>query len=386
MDMVLWLRKTFIRDYERLDDPLVRSRHGTLSSWIGIFLNLILVGLKLSSAFLLASANHWIFSMALIGDALNNFFDFSSSIIALIGFQMARKPADKEHPYGHGRAEYIAGMLIGVAILVSAGMLAFRSVQSIVHQDEVSTDIFAFLALALTLPLKGLQSYINFSLGKTLSSPTLTAVGRDAIIDVALSTSLLIGFFLAKVLSFPNLDGYLGAVVSLFLCYAGIRALKEATDPLLGEAPSATLQREVEEIVLGFEEVHGVHDFLCHSYGENVRFLSFHVELDGSLSLKKAHDLLEAIEEKVSERTHSSVVVHPDPIDSEVLLKYEDKVTAILAPYQLTYHDLHLSEGTLNLEVLLPFGFKEEDKKKIEADLRSLSENVHVVFDHPYAE
>ena len=388
MAMVTWLRKTFIRDYQNLADARVRSAHGVLSSWIGIFLNAILVGLKLTSALLLASSNAWVFSMALLGDALNNFFDFSSSIIALIGFRLSKKPADKEHPYGHGRAEYIAGMLIGVAIIVSASMLLFRSVQSVIETEEVRYDLFAFLALAMTLPLKGFQSYLNFSLGKKLSSPTLFAVGRDALIDVALSTSMLIGLLVSYLAHLPSLDGYLGIAVSAFLAYAGIKAMKEAADPLLGAPLSSELQKQVEDIALKEEHVRGVHDFLCHSYGENVRFLSFHVEIDQDLSLKEAHEIIDRIEEKVAEATQSSVVAHADPIDidDDRLSTYKEKVEGILQPHGLSFHDLHFKEGVLYVDILLPFDFKEEEREKVLEELKSLDVKVSTTFDHPYSD
>lgn len=392
MNMVTLLRRAFIRDYQNIEDPDIRAAHGAMSSWLGIFLNAILVGLKTTSALLLAASGGWVFSLALLGDALNNLFDFSSCLISLIGFRITRKPADKEHPYGHGRAEYIAGMLIGVAIIVSAALLLVRSIQGIVEQEQVAYDLFAYIALGATLPLKGLQSYVNFSLGKTLRSPTLRAVGFDAVIDVLLSSTLLIGALISHFLQIGSLDSYLGAAVSLFLFVAGGRALKEASDPLLGAALPSELQHQVEEIALADPRVQGVHDFLCHSYGEGVRFLSFHVELDESYSLKQAHEIIDSIEEKVQKATHSSVVVHADPVrlHDGKLDAYKAKIEEVLSHYGegLSFHDLHFKrqggKQVLCFDVLLPFGFKGE--AEIKRELGSLNVPFEVTFDHPYSD
>ena len=390
--MVLWLRKAFIRDYDNLNDPKVRSAHGKLSSWLGIVLNAILVSLKLSSAFYLAAMGGWVFSLALVGDAVNNLFDFTSSILSLVGFAITSKPADSEHPYGHGRAEYIAGMLIGVAIIASGGMLLFRSAQGILLAEEVSYDLFAYIALSATLPIKGIQCYVNMRLGKLLHSPTLKAVGMDALFDVALSTLLLLGAAISAWTKLGSLDAYLGALVSLFLIYAGARALKEAGDPLLGETLPAELEAQVKEIVFADPRVKGVHDFLCHSYGEGVRYISFHMELDGSLSLQKAHEIVDEMEEKVALRTHSEVLIHPDPVDlnNPELHHVEVEIEAVLQRFpEVSFHDLHVKEvegkETYCFDVLLPFGYEEEKMAELKRELGSLSVATLVHYDHPYS-
>lgn len=383
--MLTLLRKAFIRDYAALDDAEVRAKHGILCSVLGILLNAILVFLKLFAALYAAAANGWVLSFALIGDTLNNAFDIGSSVASLVGFRLSRKPADKGHPYGHARAEYIAGVVIGTAILFSAGTLLVESIQSIVGNAEISYGAFAYIALGATLPIKALQAYLNYAMGKLLHSPTLKGVARDALSDIILSSLLLIGAILSTVFSWPYLDGYLGAFVSLFLIYSGIRALIEAASPLLGEPMKKALEEEIAAYVREYPEVRGVHDILCHQYGPSVAFLTLHVEVDPSLSLMEAHEIASRIEEGLSSRLHSSVLVHVDPYDSHAELR--EKVEGILSSLdsRISCHDLHVENDKLTLDVLLPFDL-DAKQGEIKRELGSLGYEVDVVFDHPYSD
>lgn len=385
--MVNFLRRVFIRDYQNLEDPKVRASHGVMSAVIGLFLNAVLFTLKFLSAILLLLSSGGILSMALLGDALNNGFDFLSSLISLIGFQISKKPADEDHPYGHGRSEYIAGMLVGVAIIVSAALLIYRSVQGIIGNEQISYDLFAFIALGATLPIKGLQAYLNFSLGKTLNSPTLKGVAFDATHDIILSSLLLTFALLSTYLSWPSLDNYLGIGTSCFLIFSGVEIIKESSSPLLGSPIDPELRESVEKMVLEDRRVHGVHDFICHTYGASTRYISFHVELDDSISLKAAHDIIDELEVKVSSLTHSSVLIHPDPIPvhDQKLDAYREKVTEILSSIdpEITFHDLHFKKETLHMDILLPFK-KAGLKRKITEKLHLLGIPLSLTFDHPY--
>lgn len=383
--MLLILRKAFIEDYQNLANGKVRAAHGVLCSVLGIVLNAILVFLKLFAALFLASRNGWILSFALIGDTLNNSFDIGSSVASLIGFSLAKKPADKGHPYGHARAEYVAGVVIGTAILFSAATLLVESIQSIANNASLTYDLLSYIALGATIPIKGLQSYLNFAMGKLLNSPTLKGVGRDALTDMILSTLLLVGAILSTTFHWPFLDGYLGCFVALFLIYAGIRAFVEAASPLLGEPMKRSFVEEIEAYALSFGRVYGVHDVLCHQYGESVRFLTLHIEVEPSLSLIEAHELADLIEHGLGEKYHVSALVHVDPVDEHQDLR--EKATRLLQNVdpRISCHDLHLEDEVLHLDVLLPFDLdaKQEEIKK---ELGSLGYQVDVVFDHPFAD
>ena len=391
--MVIWLRKTFIKNYQDIDDPNVRANHGVLSSILGLLLNAVLFGLKFTSALLLMLSTSGVLSLALLGDSLNNLFDFASSFIALLGFHIAKKPADKEHPYGHGRAEYVAGLMIGVVIIVSAVLLAYRSIQGIIHGDTTNYDLFAYIALASTLPIKGIQAYVNFSLGKTLRSPTLRGVGIDALVDICLSSLLLLFAILSKANGWTTLDNYLGLLVSAFLTYAGIEVLRETSGPLLGAPMDRKTQKEAESIILSFPGVYGVHDIIFHNYGEGFSYLSFHVELDGELNLKEAHDILDELEKRVGKATHSVAIAHPDPIDihDERLTEFKRRIPLLLKELDegLSCHDVHFTDerkDSLTLDILVPFEAKEGIKTEIEDKLKELGVKLIINFDHPYSE
>ena len=391
MGMLTLLRKTFIRDYDQIASPEVRAKHGVFSSILGLFLNAILVTLKLLSAILLALGNSGLLSMALLGDALNNLFDFASSIIALIGFKLSRKPADKDHPYGHGRAEYIAGILIGVAIVASAVILIYRSIQGIIKNEAVSYDVLAYIVLALTLPIKGLQFYVNHGFGKLLHSPALIAVSRDSLSDIVLSSLLLLFALLSHAFSWGSLDNYLGIFVSLFLFYNGFKAFKEASDPLLGAPIDVELQEQIEAIAKTDPRVLGIHDFIVHSYGESVRYISFHAELNEELSLKDAHDIIDALEEKIEEQTLAHVVIHPDPVShNHELEELKSRVALLLQEVdgRLDFHDAHLQDNngikTLHIDVLLPFDAEPSLSEKVSESLSKLGFPTKVTFDHPF--
>ena len=383
--MLSFLRKAFIKDYENLGEGEVRAAHGVLCSIAGIILNAILVFLKLFAALFLASRNGWVLSFALIGDTLNNSFDIGSSVASLIGFRLSRKPADQGHPYGHARAEYLAGVVIGTAILFSAGTLIVESIQSIAGNAALSYDLLAYIALGATIPIKGLQSYLNYAMGSLLRSPTLKGVARDSLTDMVLSTLLLIGAILSTTFAWPFLDGYLGCFVGLFLCYAGIRALIDSASPLLGEPMKKSFVEEVEAYVRRFPEVYGVHDVLCHQYGESVRFLTLHIEVDPGLSLKDAHETADHIERGLNERFHASSLVHVDPYDGDIVLR--EQVAMILKGLdpRISCHDLHLENDVLHLDVLLPFGL-DGKQDEIKRELSSLGYELDVVFDHPYSD
>lgn len=386
MGMVLTLlRKAFIKDYQNIDDAEVRAKHGVLCSALGIILNAILVLLKLFAAIVLAMNNGYVLSLALLGDTINNAFDIGSSVASLIGFRLSRKPADKGHPYGHARAEYVAGVVIGTAILFSAGTLLVESIRSIANNASLSYDLFAYLALGATIPIKGLQAYLNFAMGSLLRSPTLKGVGRDALTDMILSSLLLIGAILSTTFHWPFLDGYLGSFVALFLIYAGVRALIEGASPLLGEPMEKSFEEEIRAYIAKESDILGVHDIVCHQYGESVRFLTLHIEVDPSLTLLQAHETADRIEAGLSKQFHASVMVHVDPYDDHAELR--EKARALLQNIdpRLTCHDLHVEDQILHLDVLLPFDL-DQKQEQIKRELSSLGYEVQVVFDHPYSD
>ena len=391
--MVTLLRRLFIRDYADVENQSVRVAHGRLSALLGLILNSILVGLKLSSAILLAKENAWVFSMALLGDAMNNFFDFAGNLATLFGFHASSKPADEDHPYGHQRAEYLATLFIGIVIAASAILLLYHSIDGLVAGRQVDYDTLTLIALGATLPIKGIQCYVNFGLGKAIHSSTLKSVAIDALLDIIVSTTLFTVALISRFVPMGSADGWLGIFLAAVLGYGAFKVLREATSELLGARMDPKFYEKARALALEEEGVLGVHDLICHSYGEASRYLYLHAEVDASLSLMEAHGIADALERKLSNALHCPVSIHVDPVDADdaELSALKAKVHAILAKYPYTHaHDIHFHEEdgrrVLAIEVAVPYGFDEGKQEEMKKELSSLYGDVEATFEHPYGD
>ena len=390
--MVTFLRKLFIKNYQNVKDEKVREKHGVLASIIGIVFNTILFVIKLLIGIFTAS-------MSIISDALNNMTDFGSSIVSLLGFKLAGKDADKEHPYGHQRIEYITGMITSFIIILVAGLLIYNSVLTLVNQDSsTSYSIRAFVILGISIVLKLILGFIYSGLGKAINSVALKANRQDSFND-AISTSIVL---IASIIQYFFvdlwwLDSSISILVALFILYSGIKMVKETASPLIGEVPDFNLIQKIVKDIKSYDGVLDVHDVMFHSYGPTKTFMMCHVEVDGYKDMFKSHDLIDNIEKEISSKYKILLTIHMDPVDTrseEIPKLYEIiKKTLQNLDKNLSFHDLRVVSGPTHTNVIfdvaIPIGVKENKltiTKTLRAEIKKYDSKYNLVinFDDNY--
>ena len=373
--MIKFLRHLFIKDYDNVANENVRAAHGRLAAWFGIFSNFVLVALKLGIAFYLGSiafsastvADKTFLSflpVALVADAINNLSDMASSIVTLVGFKFAAKPADKEHPFGHERIEYIAGLVVSTIVIILAVELFRSSVDKIVSKATTSYDLLTIIILGVSVLIKLLQGYFNFGMGKAIDSPALKATSLDSLTDSMATFFIMVSGILSLTMKWDFLDGYMGIMVSLFVVYSGIKMIKETADPLIGEAADQEYVNKIVEDVMKHKGILGVHDVLCHSYGPTKMFISLHAEVDQNMKMTDAHDIIDNVEEDVRKKFAVEITIHMDPIavGDPVVDALRDEVKAELGSISpnLMFHDFRIVQGPTHtnmiFDVVLPYG------------------------------
>ena len=381
--MITLLRKLFVKNYKNVTDPKVRTNHGYLASIIGIISNLILFAIKLLIGILS-------FSMSIISDAINNLTDMGSCFVNLFGFKLAGKPADKEHPYGHERIEYIAGLIISFIILIIAGILGYNSVMKIIEGGKTEFSYLTFIILGCSILIKFLQGYCYYGIGKAISSVSLKAAFQDSIGDVISTSAVLIAAIIEFI--FPNvkLDGWMGVAVSVFIVVMGIKMVIETCNPLIGTTPDKEFVNSILKDILNYEGVLGIHDVISHCYGPTKIFLSVHVEVDAKVDVLTSHDLIDNIENEVGKKHNVFLVIHMDPIitDSKEVNDLKAACQNILTSKDscLTLHDFRVVFGVTHtnilFDVVLPYSSKikeEELIKYIQDEIKNLNNNYNVI-------
>ncbi|MCI6636781.1 MAG: cation diffusion facilitator family transporter [Bilifractor sp.] len=367
----LLIRK-FIKDYQKTDDVRVRTAYGTLAGIVGIFCNFFLFGVKISVGL-------FMMSMAVIADAFNNLSDAVSSIISLIAMRMAGKPADKDHPFGHGRMEYIAALIISVLIIV-VGVEFFRSsLDKIRNPEGLHFSLIAIVLLIVSIGVKLWMFFFNRCIGKRIGSEVMRATAMDSFFDAVTTTMTLVSIGIYFVFDI-NIDGFAGLLVSFVVIYAGIGIARDTVKPLLGEAMDPELADKIEKIVLGIQGVAGAHDLIIHSYGPNRYLATIHVEVSKQRSLEEGHNIADEAEKKVLDSLGVVLVAHVDPVelhDSRVL-KIREEVARILhiLDEELSFHDFRVSfqgEKTLiSFDLVVPYSYSEEQEHKTARQIDSL--------------
>ncbi len=282
----------FVKDYKNTNHKEVRDSYGYLASIVGILTNIFLFIIKISVGLI----SH---SIAVTADAFNNLSDAASSIITFLGFKLASKPADKEHPFGHGRIEYISGLIVSFMVLLVGFEFIKSSLDRIKNPSIVRFQLIPFLLILFSIIVKLWLSRFNKYIGNTINSGALKASSLDALSDVITSSSVALSLLLAKWISFP-IDGYFGILVSLLIIYSGISLIKETLDPLLGEAPDKELVSEIIERVMSYELIMGVHDLIVHNYGPGRCMASIHAEVPSNESIVKIHEVIDKAENEIS--------------------------------------------------------------------------------------
>ena len=369
--MICFLAKFFIKDYKRVDDPVVRQSYGILSGAMGIAFNIILVIIKMFAGYISGS-------IAIVSDALNNLSDVASSVVTLVGFKLSGQEADEEHPYGHGRLEYIAGLIVSLLIIIMAVELLQSSVNKIMHQSTVEFTPVVGIILAISIIIKLVMFVSNLQASKAIKSATLRSTAMDSISDVFSTGIVLVSVLVAHRFG-VNIDGIAGIIVALFILKTGIDAARDTISPLLGEPADKEFVEDVKETVLSHEGVLGVHDLMVHNYGPGRIMMSLHVEVPSDKTVVEAHDLIDDIERQLKEKYRCMAVIHIDP-DSDDDRQARDmkrwlKLVLEEIDPALKFHDCRIVRNgkeepvvTFDLEVPYKYDIKDDELKKLISD------------------
>ena len=380
--MITCLAKFWIRESD--SEEKKRRVYGTLGAVVGIFLNICLFVGKYLAGFLSGS-------IAIMADAFNNLSDAGSSFISLIGFVFSGKKPDLDHPFGHGRIEYLAGLGVSFLILLMGVELAKNSVQKILHPVSVQISTLSIAVLSASILVKLYMAYYNHAIGKKIRSATMAATATDSLSDAAATTVVLLAMLFLAVTGI-NIDGYCGILVAVFILAAGIGAAKETVSPLLGQAPDPEFVKEIKELVMQHEEVLGIHDMAVHDYGPGRVMVSLHAEVSGDGNIYELHDLIDQIERELKEKLHCETVIHMGPIDvgNEKTVEMKEEMVKLVKAIdeRLTIHDFRMVTGTTHhnmiFDVVIPADFKlsqEELKDIIQKKVWEKWPDYYVVID-----
>ena len=352
------LYKTFIKNYEDVKNPKVRDAYGKFSSIVGIISNAILCVMKILIGLISGS-------IAIVADGINNLADGASSIITLVGFKLASMPEDEEHPYGHARIEYLAGMAVSVMILMVGFELGKSSVDKIFNPTPLDFSWTVVIVLVIAIAIKVWQAVFNISTGKKINSLALIATGTDSRNDVISTVVVLAGVLVGHFFNI-QIDGILGLAVAAFIFWSGITLIKETVSPLLGEAPDEELVEQIHEMALSYDGVMGIHDLVVHNYGPGKIFASIHIEVDAAVDVMESHDLIDNIEKEISTELNILLVAHLDPIDTED--PNREPLTHIISDTiadmegVLSFHDLRIVPGKTHTNVIFDIVLSPECK------------------------
>ena len=383
--MISFLSAIFIKDNKNYSSAKVRGEYGFLCSVVGIVLNFLLFAAKLFAGTL---AN----SLAVCADAFNNLSDAGSSLVTLLGFKVASRKPDPDHPFGHGRYEYISGLVVSIFIVTMGIELVKSSISKIA--SGTSDTSFTYLTAGILIASILVKVYIfvyNRGIGNKISSPSLKATGIDALSDCISTAVILACGFFGKYTS-VNVDGWCGLVVSFLIIVAGVRAAKDTIDPLLGQAPSKDFVDSVSSLLLSHEEIVGIHDLVVHDYAPGHIMISVHAEISDKSDIIVAHELIDSIEKEISEKLCCEAVIHMDPVstdDERVTLVKENVAKALLEIHEdVSIHDFRMVEGNkqINLifDAVIPFEIKADKaqlKEQINALVKELDERYEAVVE-----
>lgn len=391
--MIKLLSRIFIKDYKNYESPAVRSSYGVLCGGFGIFLNILLFIGKFLAGTLAKS-------VSITADAFNNLADAGSSIITLLGFRLARQKPDTKHPFGHGRIEYIAGLLVSAAIILMGFELAKSSISKIISPEPIEFSVLTAAILVCSILVKLYMVFYNKSIGKKIKSATLGATALDSCSDCIATSVVLVSSLIAHFFKI-NIDGYCGVLVAAFVIYSGIRALQETITPLLGQAPDREFIERIQKLIEEFPEIMGIHDLIVHDYGPGRLMISLHAEMPvyEDSDIFAMHDIIDNAERLLSKELECLVTIHLDPTRSndEKVAELKAKTVNVLhgiSP-ELSLHDFRVVPGpthtNLIFDVVIPFDLKLKEDEITEKLNSAVSEwddaKYYVVasFDRPYA-
>ncbi len=381
--MIKLLSKIFIKNYTDYGNPAVRNQYGVLTGIMGIVLNLLLFAGKFLAGILTAS-------IAVTADAFNNLSDAGTSIITMVGFKIAGMPADDEHPFGHGRVEYVAGLLVSIVIIIMGFELGKGSVEKIFNPEEIT---FSALSLGILIASVLVKLYIclyNRKIGKLINSTTMKATAMDSLSDCISTISVIIGLVVFLIWN-VNIDGYVGLLVAVFIFKTGLGAVKESLTPLLGEKADEEYIMDIKKSILSYENIVGVHDLIVHNYGVGENVISLHAEVPATMGFMEAHEMIDMVENDLKKKYASCVTIHMDPVeaDTEQSLKYKLLVNRAITSVNenITMHDFRMTDGVkcrnLIFDIEVPFKLKQSDSEIVQlitAKIKEQDENLNAVI------
>ncbi|MCI8996178.1 MAG: cation transporter [Lachnospiraceae bacterium] len=359
----------FIKNYEQTEDAGVRTAYGVLGSVVGIICNLLLFGGKLVAGLVLHS-------ISVTADAFNNLSDAASSVIGFIGVKMASKPADRNHPFGHGRIEYIAALIVSFLVIEVGFTFLKNAFEKICNPEEISFQAVSLAVLLASIGVKLWMAYFNRKLGKRIQSKVMLATATDALGDV-ITTSATIGSICISHFTGVNIDGYVGLVVALIVMWAGISIAKDTLEPLIGEAVSPEVYQAVTELVESYEGIVGTHDLIVHNYGPTRSLASIHAEVPNDVDIEVSHEIIDRIERDAARKLGIFLVIHMDPVETHnnYVNRTRERVQEVIHRLdpELSIHDFRMVDGkkqiNLIFDVVVPFSYQEKRQQELQEQI-----------------
>lgn len=382
--MVNFLVHRFVKDYERTEESRVRTAYGVLGSVVGIFCNMLLFAGKLTVGLLLHS-------ISVLADAFNNLSDAASSVIGFVGVKMASKPADEDHPFGHGRIEYIAALIVSFLVIEVGFSFLKSAIGKIRDPEDISFQVISLAVLLGSIAVKLWMAYFNRTLGKRINSKVMLATATDALGDVVTTSATIVSILIFRFTGL-NIDGYVGLAVALVVMWAGINIAKDTLEPLIGEAVSPDVYQKITEFVEKYEGIEGVHDLIVHNYGPTRSLASIHAEVPNDVDVETSHEIIDRIERDAARELGVFLVIHMDPVETrnEYVAETKKKVECVICGLdeRLSIHDFRMVYGqeqiNLIFDVVVPLdcmGQKQADLQKcIQEEVQKLDPRYQCVM------
>ena len=370
--MTEFLVNKFIKDSANIESTEVRTRYGMLASVVGIFCNVLLFSVKLAIGLILSS-------LAVTADAFNNLSDAASSIISFVGVKMAGKPADAEHPFGHGRIEYIAALIVSF-LVIEVGFTFFKSsISKIMHPEEITFDPVPFIILILSILVKLWMAFFNNKLGKRIDSKVMLATAADSLGDVITTSATVISIVICHFTSI-NVDAIAGLIVSGIVIWSGVSIAKDTLEPLIGQRVPSELYQKITDMVESYEGIVGAHDLIVHNYGPNRSIATIHAEVPNDVSIEASHEIIDRIERDAKKELNILLVIHMDPVEmrDEEVLELRDKTSHIVHALdpELHFHDFRVlkenEQKNLIFDLVVPDSYTEKDANRVMHQLIAL--------------
>ena len=388
--MINYLIKKYIKNADDIQNETVRFAYGKLTSIIGIIANLLLFIVKLTIGFMTGS-------VSIMSDGFNNLSDVMTCLVTVLGYRIASKPADKEHPFGHGRVEYVVSFVIAVVIFTVSFELIKQGIQQIMEPNEILFRPMLLLILVVSIGVKLWISYLNHTIGKRIDNLAMIAMAQDARNDAWSTLITIVAMLLSQLKTTFPFDGVATLVIACFILKSGYELIKEIIDRLIGKPADKELVKQIRETILKYKEIRGLHDLIIHDYGPSVKIGSAHAEVDAKMNIVKIHDIIDQAEREVGDTLHVMMTLHMDPIeyDNPITNAYFEDLKHILSQIDpaITVHDFRTVLGdehtNLVFDLVIPYGFHLDDeqiKEEIDRHFTSYPTKIYTVitFDHQY--